>query len=203
MDLRIIVTPTRKTDGPAHPSDAKATPSADIALLLSQARAGSRAAAESLVRVFADPVLRFLRSRLRSGIEAEDIAQNVFVKALHNLDRVTVEFEPWLWTIAWNELRSHCRKRALPTLADFPEPARLSAAPQLEIDEERTRLADCLDKLDSELKVVVELRFFGGLKLEEVAARQDVAVSTAHARCEKALRWLRVCMDSTELRTDG
>jgi len=76
------------------------------------------------------------------------------------------------------------------TIAEYEQ----SGVELLELDDALLRLAD----QEPELVAVVELRFFGGLTMEDVAEVLDVSLSTAERRWRMARIWLR-----SELGGDG
>ncbi len=80
---------------------------------IERARAGEPRALADLVRLFEEPVARFVVSRIGPGSEVEDVCQTVFVKALLGLPRLksALAFEPWLWQLAGNACRDHLRRR--------------------------------------------------------------------------------------------
>lgn len=64
-------------------------------------------------------VVRFLWRRLGNGSDAEDVGQQVFIKAYRNLHRVEASrpFGPWIFTLARRESISFLRKKRLVNLA--------------------------------------------------------------------------------------
>lgn len=60
-------------------------------------------------------------------------------------------------------------------------------------------LDDVLEKLgerDADLRLIVELRFYGGLTLEEIGAVLDLSVRQVHRRWTLARGWLRLALDT-------
>ena len=89
----------------------------DAALML-RVREGDRAAFESLVERYQQPVINIVARTIGDPTEAEDIAQHVFVQVFKSAHRyeVTAKFSTWLFTIArnlsLNEIRRRSRHRA-------------------------------------------------------------------------------------------
>lgn len=77
-----------------------------------QAREGDDGAKERLVRVWRREVVRWCRWNGAKGVEAEDAAHDVLVRALQRLDKLhrPEGFRPWLWAIAWRVLREYERR---------------------------------------------------------------------------------------------
>jgi RNA polymerase sigma-70 factor (ECF subfamily) len=85
----------------------------DAALMLLVKR-GDRAAFEELVEKYRQPVMNLMARTLRDPVEAEDLAQNVFVQVFKSAHRyeVSAKFSTWLFTIARNLCLNEIRRRA-------------------------------------------------------------------------------------------
>jgi RNA polymerase sigma-70 factor (ECF subfamily) len=88
-------------------------PDPDAALML-RAKRGDRAAFAELVEKYKQPVMNFIYRTLRDEIEAEDLAQNVFLQAYKSRGRYrqTAKFSTWLFTIARNLCLNEIRRRS-------------------------------------------------------------------------------------------
>jgi RNA polymerase sigma-70 factor (ECF subfamily) len=85
----------------------------DAALML-RAKRGDRAAFAVLVDKYKQPVMNFVFRSLRDEIEAEDLAQNVFLQVYKSRSRYkqTAKFSTWLFTIARNLCLNEIRRRS-------------------------------------------------------------------------------------------
>ena len=85
----------------------------DAALML-RVREGDRAAFESLVEKYKQPVVNLIARTIGDPTEAEDIAQHVFVQVFKSAHRyeVTAKFSTWLFTIARNLSLNEIRRRS-------------------------------------------------------------------------------------------
>jgi RNA polymerase sigma-70 factor (ECF subfamily) len=85
----------------------------DAALML-RAKRGDRAAFAGLVDKYKQPVMNFVYRSLRDEIEAEDLAQNVFLHVYKSRGRYrqTAKFSTWLFTIARNLCLNEIRRRS-------------------------------------------------------------------------------------------
>jgi RNA polymerase sigma-70 factor, ECF subfamily len=85
----------------------------DAALML-RVKRGDRAAFAQLVGKYQQPVMNFVYRSLRDEIEAEDLAQNVFLQVWKSRDRYerTAKFTTWLFTIARNLCLNEIRRRS-------------------------------------------------------------------------------------------
>jgi RNA polymerase sigma-70 factor (ECF subfamily) len=88
-------------------------PDPDAALML-RVKRGDRAAFAELVDKYKQPVMNFIYRSLHDEIEAEDLAQNVFLQAYKSRRRYrqTAKFSTWLFTIARNLCLNEIRRRA-------------------------------------------------------------------------------------------
>lgn len=88
-------------------------PDPDAALML-RVKRGDRAAFAGLVDKYKQPVMNFIFRSLRDEIEAEDLAQNVFLQAWKSRSRYkqTAKFSTWLFTIARNLCLNEIRRRS-------------------------------------------------------------------------------------------
>jgi len=75
---------------------------------------GDRAAFTELVEQYKQPVMNFVFRSLRDEIEAEDLAQNVFLQVYKSRARYerTAKFSTWLFTIARNLCLNEIRRRS-------------------------------------------------------------------------------------------
>jgi RNA polymerase sigma-70 factor (ECF subfamily) len=85
----------------------------DAALML-RVKRGDRAAFAELVEKYKQPVMNFVFRSLRDEIEAEDLAQNVFLQVYKSRARYkqTAKFSTWLFTIARNLCLNEIRRRS-------------------------------------------------------------------------------------------
>ena len=140
--------------------------------LAAAAKAGNLSAYEQLVHRHHQRLLGFLRGRLDTLADAEDVAQQTFVKAWHNMHRFdcSCRFSPWLYTIAARLAISHHRKRKYCQLPDLErEPAPTSRA-TIE-DEARNRLWEIArDGLATAQFEALWLFYRGELSVKDTAA---------------------------------
>jgi RNA polymerase sigma-70 factor (ECF subfamily) len=94
----------------------------DAALML-RVREGDRSAFQSLVEKYKQPVINLIARTIGDAVEAEDIAQHVFVQVFKSAHRyeVTAKFSTWLFTIARNLSLNEIRP-ALASSGGFARP---------------------------------------------------------------------------------
>jgi len=90
--------------------------------LACQTQAGSLSAFEELVYRYEARIFEFLRCRMRSVHDAQDLTQHVFVRAYRKIDKFNprYRFTAWLFTIARRESISHFRRTSIVDEQAFP-----------------------------------------------------------------------------------
>ena len=165
---------------------------------LVRARNGDAAAFGLLVQSHQEAAFRAAYLILRDTQAAEDIAQDGFVRAYRQLYRFREEdpFRPWLLRIvtnlALNETRR--RKRGLAMLERFgrlvprlaPGPERIAAA-----SEQSQDVADAINRLPDDDRVILYLRYFLELSEAEMAQAIGKPAGTVKSRLHRAGRRLR------------
>lgn len=162
--------------------------------LVERARRRDLPAFEELVRRHRAAVLR-VAARVVGENEAEDVAQDAFLRAFHRLERFRGEapFRTWLLRIAHNSAltaASGRRPDATPveTLDDQPPDGGGSRTPaeRLESRERRDRLDVKLKGLSPEHRMVLVLRDVEGLSYEEIATVTGMPLGSVKARLHRA-----------------
>jgi RNA polymerase sigma-70 factor (ECF subfamily) len=184
LPARVSRTPPRT----AEPAEAR---------LLSAARAGDAGAYAQLVALHQGVAFRTAYLVTGSAADAEDAAQDGFVKAWLALDRFRAgaPFRPWLLQIVVNEARN--RRRAAGRRAGLA--LRLAGEPELEssaeaatlADEERRTLRAAVAELREEDQLVIAARYFLGLSEAEAATALGWRRGTVKSRLSRALGRLR------------
>ncbi|MCL6734431.1 RNA polymerase sigma factor [Streptomyces neyagawaensis] len=153
--------------------------------LIARARAGDHTAFAALYTAHSDTVYRYLYNRTRDRNLAEDLTQDVFVRALSRLETFSAPrssgFAGWLSTIARNIHLDYVKSARvrLESLVDDVEEAtynhdrsaEMSAMRELDIAEATHTIAAAMRDLTPYQRQCVELRFFEELTVPETAAR--------------------------------
>lgn len=173
----------------------------DEAALVARAKRGDAAAYEELVRMYQDIAFRTACVIARNAADAEEAAQDGFVKAYRALGRFREgsPFRPWLLRIVANEARN--RRRAAGRRAHLWERAVADreisgdAAPSPEAivvaSERRNTLLEALATLREDDRAVLGCRYLVGLSEEETATALGVRRGTVKSRTARALERLR------------
>lgn len=155
----------------------------------------------SLYDEYFDRIVRYIYTRLGDRNEAENLAGDVFLNALESLKSYRergIPMHAWLFRIAHNVLVDHLRKRRRITTVPIDsvligtneDPAAVA-----ERNIEMERVNEAMQKLTSEQREVVRLRFFGDLNSREVGAilrKSDGAVREMQRAAIEKLRRLLV-----------
>jgi RNA polymerase sigma-70 factor (ECF subfamily) len=168
--------------------------------LVERARAGDVNAFEQLVQRYQDLAVRTAYVVTGLAAEAEDAAQEGFVKAYYALGRFRAgaPFRPWLLQIVANEARNRRKaagRRAQLTLraAALYEPRAAAASPEAALlaGERQQALLDAVNRLREEERQVVACRYFLDLSEAETAAALGCPRGTVKSRLSRALDRLR------------
>lgn len=166
--------------------------------LVERARRGDAAAFEELVLAYQTIAFRVAFVIAGDAADAEEAAQDAFVKAYRALGRFRTgePFRPWLLTIVANEARNRRRargRRLALVLRVAPEPGAAGEDPETAAlaAERRERLLGALEELREDDRDVLACRYFLDLSEEETAATLGIARGTVKSRTHRALARLQ------------
>ncbi len=147
---------------------------------------------EYLMNHYGDEIKRFCTLQLSDPFQAEDAAQDTFIKAWKALDtfRNQSSQKTWLIRIAVNTCRDyqrtgwfrHMDRRITPEI--LPERAQEVRFPDGEV-------SGAISSLPTNLRMVILLRYYEGFTLQEIAEMIGVSVATAKRQIRKANQLLR------------
>jgi RNA polymerase sigma-70 factor (ECF subfamily) len=166
--------------------------------LLQQAVRRDRTAFSTLYDLHISRVYKFVFYWLPSQPDAEDITQEVFVRAWQSIDKYKVSGAPfiaWLITIARNLVNSHYRsaKKFVP-LGDMDPAGDSSPQREAEINFTRDYVRDAILKLKGDKQAVIQMRFIGDMSYEEVAKAMNKTEGTVRVLQYRALKELKEIM---------
>ena len=173
----------------------------EVASLVHKARSGNRFAFNQLINMFQNDIFKMVFYRTRSHMDAEDLTQDIFLKAFKNLSKLkSVEkFKSWLFSIAINRIRDFYRKKRFRDMfsADFKPDEEMKKS------DENSEHPDPLDdivkkdfwhKVESILKKlpamereVFALRFMDSLNINEISGVLGKSESTIKTHLYRAL----------------
>lgn len=168
---------------------------------LEQSRRGDKAAFGKLIEAYQRPVYNLAYRMLNNSGEAEEAAQEAFIRAytrLHTYDP-SHKFSTWMLSITSNYCIDLIRKRrALLLSIDEPlppHPALMSDGQkgpeaQLVMNEQQEMVQSLLQELPADYRQAVILRYWHELSYEEIAEMMDTTVSAIKSRLFRARRQL-------------
>jgi RNA polymerase sigma factor (sigma-70 family) len=168
--------------------------------LVERAKRGDVDAYEQIVERYREPVFRAAYLVTRSSADAQEAAQDAFVKAYGALGRFRSDapLRPWLLKIAVNESRNRVRSVArrealvLRSAAERPpEDADPSPEAALLAAEQRRELLAALERLREEDRLAIACRYFLELSERESAHVLGWRRGTFKSRLSRALGRLR------------
>jgi RNA polymerase sigma-70 factor, ECF subfamily len=175
--------------------------------LIRRARAGDEGAFAELVMMHADRVYGALRRFGLDASEADEVAQEVFVRAWRGLPRFEerARFSTWLYRIAFNEAQRRLSRRPPPRaeadpergdpIISLPESPRLGPESQTLDREFEQTLVHALDQLPADWRAAVVLRDIEGLSTEEAAEIVGVGQAAFKSRLHRGRMQLRALLE--------
>lgn len=161
------------------------------------ATATTRAEAfRTLADVHLTAAYRLARAILGDALEAEDATHDAFEsawKAWHTL-RDPDRFEPWFDRILVNTCRNRLRRRRLiGFVRDISDEIAVTDDPA-SATHDRDVIGRVLSSLNTDQRLVVALRFYRDLTVEEIAGRTGVPAGTVKSRLHHAVAALRAAL---------
>ena len=167
-------------------------------LLVDAARVGDEAALSELYTLYFPRVYRYILARTGNQYDAEDLAEEVFMRVLEAIERFQwreAPFSAWLFRIAHNAVISQRRKdTARGRSAPLTDGLAVDSAGPEELVETRLVLNEVMDaakKLPEAQRQVISFRFAAGLSVAETAAAMGKGEGNVKVIQHKAIAKLR------------
>jgi RNA polymerase sigma-70 factor (ECF subfamily) len=170
--------------------------------LVSRARQGDETAWEALIQPHQEAVFRLAYLLVGDAGDADDVAQEAFIRAFRFLDQFDASrpWRPWLLGITANLARN--RRRSVGRyFAYLTRLARQGLEPISDPEAEAQALTDAhalwgaVRRLDATDQEIIYLRYFLELSVEETAQTLGVAAGTVKSRLHRALGRLRLVVE--------
>ncbi len=173
----------------------------DDLLLVRRVQSGDKRAFDVLVLRYQGKVLKLVMRYVRDAMEAEDVAQEAFIKAYRALPgfRGDSAFYTWLYRIVINTAKNtlvSAKRRPLDYNLDSPDSEQSGLLSRLTdgetpeqlllSDETRRTVEAVMSELPEELRTAIVLRELDGLSYEEIASAVDCPVGTVRSRIFRA-----------------
>ena len=168
----------------------KPTQDQDQAALVQRAQSGDTAAFAELIRQAQPRVLVITRAVLGDGHEAEDAAQEAFLRAWQKLGTIgpPYRFVTWVSQIARNAARNMARRRRRVRL----DPAMaVDRGPSEDLAEKLAHAIEALANLSPPLREAARLSYLAGHRQYEVAKRLGIPLGTVKSRLASSRRQMR------------
>ena len=172
--------------------------------LVEQVKAGDDRAFDALMARYKRPVIHFVYRMIGDAGDAEDLAQDVFVRAYQNMRKpgfhqTTGAFSTWLFQVARNAALDclRRRKRHPESLTHGEEDGRNMAVTERTADSEISanevgaQIAAAVAQLPEDQKTAVILSEYENLSYAEIAAIMKCSVKSVESRLYRAKQFLR------------
>jgi len=166
--------------------------------LVRKAQSGDTTALAEIYERYFDRIYRYVALKTGNRHEAEDITQEVFLKALRDIKNYRwkgAPFASWLYRIAHNQIIDHARKKERHPCGILEETLALSFFPMedpqaaAEISYDMRQLVSAAGTLTPLQREVIALRFASDMPLAEVAVAMGKSVGAV-----KAIQHNAICM---------
>lgn len=173
---------------------------------------GNVCAVEELVSRYKDKVFTSIYFMVKDKYLAEDLFQDVFIKAIdtirHGRYQEEGKFLPWVMRIAYNLCVDHFRKVKRSPVITTTDGAEVFNWMQTSTDSADTnitrkqtydRMHLMLENLPEDQKEVIILRHYGDMSFKEIAQLMDCSINTALGRMRYGLINLRKMMHEKQI----
>ena len=171
--------------------------------LVRLAQEGSPEAYEELVTRYQSKVYSMALSFTRNREAADDLAQEVFLKAYLALPKFhgKSEFGTWLYRISINHIRDYLRKKGRAKEVSLDDVAEVAfsdreqaerAEMEKETEARRTLVRKFVQGLPEKYRIILTLRDIQGLPYEDISRVLRLSPGTVDSRLHRARRMLRV-----------
>src|SRR6056297_2513971 len=161
--------------------------------LVSEALAGREDSYSKLVDKYQKPLYFHIRKMIKEVELVDDLVQEVFMKAFHNLNSYSNEyaFSTWIYRIATNHTIDYLRKKKLQTLSidqpyktkdgdmemQLPDESFSTDQPVMK-KERKAIVQDAIDDLPEKYRLVIEMRHMEEKTYQEIADILDLPLGT-------------------------
>jgi len=172
----------------------------DQALVL-RVQQGDKSAFDLLVLKYQHRIMHLVNRYVKDPSEAQDVAQDTFIKAYRALADFRGEsaFYTWLYRIAINTAKNYLLSRSRRHFdyeIDVQDAEQVENAAQLKdmdtpdnllMNEQIVKvIKDAIEKLPEEMRIAITLREFEGMSYEEIAEAMDCPIGTVRSRIFRA-----------------
>ncbi len=176
-------------------------------VLVEKTKLGERTAFAELVELYKDKIFNYLYRLTGSREDAEDLAQETFLRAYAKIDTfdTTLRFSPWIYRIAQNAAVDMMRRRkpmlyldepiasdtesgiAWQVASDCPGPEE-----QVSFTHLKSEIEETIMQLPTAYRAVLLLRYTQEMSYEDMARTLELPVTTVKTRLHRAREALRI-----------
>ena len=162
--------------------------------LILQARRGEAEAFGELVTRYQTGVFNVCYRILHERSEAEDLAQESFMRAydrIHTFD-IEREFGPWIRRVAANLCLNHLESQKVTVELDDERDADQTQRPDavVEVNQRSEQIRNALASLPANYRLVIELPHYQELSYDEIAAQLNIPLSDVKSHLFRARKIL-------------
>ncbi len=153
---------------------------------------------EEIYGKFHDKVLYYIRGKVSTQEDAEDLCADVFVKAYENIDKYDKnlgEVSTWIYRIAHNAVIDYYRKNRPGEELGEDIASSESIEDAILKEEDLGILARALEKLSEKDRAIIIFRYYDRLSLKEIAEKLNISYSGCKLRHQNALNTLKGYME--------
>lgn len=162
--------------------------------LILRARRGDIDAYGELVTRHQTGVFNVCYRILHNRNDAEDLAQETFMRAYNRLNTFDIEreFAPWIKRVAANLCFNHIESQKITTQLDDErdEDKSLNPSQQVEVKERSEQIREALSSLPANYRLVVELRHYQEMSYDEIANELNIPLSDVKSHLFRARKIL-------------
>ncbi|OOE08988.1 RNA polymerase sigma factor SigW [Fictibacillus arsenicus] len=177
-----------------------------VANMVAQVKKGDQEAFEGIVDLFKDKIYRHCYRMVGNGHEAEDLAQETFLRAYRNISKYNNEFKfsTWIFRIATNLCIDRLRKKKPDYYLDAEVPGTDGATMYSQLSSEEPlpeqvvtenerwhELQEEIMKLPEKYRTAIVLKYVEDLSLEEISHIMDIPVPTVKTRIHRGREALK------------
>ncbi len=178
----------------------------DDTVILKRFKDGDTSAFKEIVLAYQNSIYSLCTYMIGDPVNAEDIAQDVFLKAYQNLKafKPDASIYTWLYRIAVNTCIDYKRKMSFESIFRHQqhnediienEPSTDPSSESLYGSKQTVdALKKAIEKLSQKLKAVIIMKEIEGLSYEEISNTLDISIGTVKSRISRAREELKVLM---------
>lgn len=168
--------------------------------LIIAARQGEQAAYTELYDLFFEKIYRFIFFRVGHKEVAEDIAEDVFIKAFKSLGSLQQDklFESWLYQIARNRIIDYYRSKKLVVPLEEVENTleyETNVVDIVNLESQQKIFIKLLKELTPEQQSVIKMKFLEGLENDEIAAALEKNEGAVRVIQHRAIAKLKLLIE--------